>query len=180
MPHRSWSGVNEVPWFTPLTRRRGRSKGERWPSAVSARPGTLVGSGGTSIWARATRCSTAMPTAPAAPASARRRPERAGARVFGRRAPPQQGDGGVLGPAGLPQQRPQPLFEDTRHAIFLRARIDRGTHLTEGREVRQVALGARAVATLHGAEPEDERVHRSVPEARFGEVDLAPLQRPTV
>src|SRR5439155_17833000 len=47
--------------------------GERRPSAVSGRPGTLVGSGGTSIWGRATRCSTAMPTAPAAPARSRRR-----------------------------------------------------------------------------------------------------------
>src|SRR2546428_665217 len=77
----------------------------------------------------------------------RRRPELERHRVLERRGLPQQGDRVVLGPVRLPQQRPQPLFEDTRHAIFLRALIDRGTHLTEGREVRQVALGARAVAS---------------------------------
>src|SRR3989442_10594861 len=77
-------------------------------------------------------------------------------------------------------ERPQLLLEDARHPVFLRARIDRGTHLTEGREVREVALGAGTVATLRGAEPEDERVHRSVPETRFGEVDPPSLQRRTV
>ena len=101
-------------------------------------------------------------------------------RVLERRRLPQQRDRVVPGPIRLPQQRPQLLFEDARHAVFLRAGVDRGTHLTEGHEVRQVALGARAVATLDGAEPEDERVHRLVPETRFGEIDLAPLQRPTV
>src|SRR5206468_4020526 len=74
------------------------------------------------------------------------RPELERHRVLERRRLPQQRDRVVPGPIRLPQQRPQLLFEDARHAVFLRAGVDRGTHLTEGHEVRQVALGGRAVA----------------------------------
>src|SRR5437879_4339399 len=89
IPHRSWSGVSEMPWPFPEGMRRGRSNGERWPRSLVGWPGTLVGSGDATrgdwsgVWASPARRSASDPRAPAAPARRARR--EIGASVIGSR-----------------------------------------------------------------------------------------------
>src|SRR5213592_4979647 len=78
IPTRSCSGASELPWPLPTAMRRGRSKGERWPSSLRGAPGTLVGSGGTvgacpGTWAIPARSRASAPSVPATLASKTRR-----------------------------------------------------------------------------------------------------------